>query len=84
MATQYPELKAAFEKYDDTGEYLEQDLLYAVAELIEDGRAPTELQQAVDAYRKEVEEDFFVYAGRNDMDAAADAFVEAVRQALEG
>ncbi|WP_287963021.1 hypothetical protein [Alcanivorax sp.] len=52
--------------------------------MIKDGRAPAELQQAVDAYRKEVEEDFFVYAGRNDMDAAADAFVEAVRQALEG
>ena len=78
---EYPELFNVFEQYDNTGEIQIEDLVEEVEQLIDDGNAPSELQQAANAFRKEQEDDFEL-GGRNDMDQAEENFVSEVQKYL--
>ncbi len=78
-AQSYPELAAALEKYEGTGELATvQDLANEVDALIGEDLAPESLQAAIETYRDEL-----AYSdslkGRGDMDAADEAFIDAIR-----
>lgn len=78
-------LRAEFEKYDSTGEYESiQDFVDAIdAFAAENPGAPVRLlEQAVARYRKYQEEDFREFGGRGDMDAAEEAFIRQIKQAI--
>jgi len=82
MNREYPELYDAFLKYDDIGEYVAEDLLAEVKELIADGDAPESLFSVVNAYQEEINENYSVYAGRGDVESAEDRFIDAVREQI--
>jgi hypothetical protein len=75
------ELRAAWNKFDETGEITISELADNVEFLISEGKAPESLRTELEAYREAVREDFEL-AGRGDVDPAAEALAKAIRDAL--
>lgn len=77
------ELKAAWDKFDETGESTARDLADEIESLIDEGKAPTSLRRTLDDYREALEEDIAL-KGRGDVDPAEEAFTKAVERAVAG
>lgn len=71
-------LATLLSQYEDSGEIQSVDELADSIEAMED--IPTSVSEALDAYRQEQQDDREL-SGRNDMDAAEDMFIAAIRGA---